>query len=99
MQTTMQFMEITEVHPVPMVLSANEEQIVDVIYSSGRQGIISAEINEALPHLPYGTTTSRFKKLTRMGVIERIGQRQGPFGKMQAIWRHTAFSTQKGQEF
>ena len=93
MQTTMQFMEITEATPMPLTLSSAEEQIVDVIYSSGEQGIISAEINAALPHLPYGTTTSRFKKLTNMGLIERIGQRRGPTGKMQAIWRHTDYGT------
>lgn len=87
MQTQMAFMEVT--YGTQDYVTAADIEIADVILKSGKRGIIAAEIVEALPHIPYGTATSRFKPLMRRGEIEIIGRRKGPSGRMQKIWRHT----------
>ena len=64
-----------------------EGEILKVIKSAGRSGIISAEIQQALPHLAYGSVTSKFKTLEERGFIEKNGRRKGPTGRNQYVWR------------
>lgn len=88
-QTKMQFMEVT--HVPHHILNKSESDILDAIHAAGHQGIIAAELCRELPQYAYGTVTSRFKKLTEMGLIHQIGQRKGPHGVMQKIWQHKNF--------
>lgn len=89
MQTEMHFSDIT-IRPHIDYETQADKEILSVILNSGKRGIIAAEIVEELPHLPYGTATSRFQALVRKGQIEVIGKRKGPSGRMQQIWRHVA---------
>ena len=87
-QTQMQFMETTW---TPTLLSKAESAILDAIYAAGSSGIIAAELCRELPQYAYGTVTSKFQKLLRLGLISKIGQRTGPHGVVQSIWQHTAY--------
>jgi hypothetical protein len=67
--------------------SKKERQILKVILDAGDRGIISSEIQQKLPHMPYGSVTSSFKKLTDDGVIECAGVRKNFRGRNQKVWR------------
>ena len=67
--------------------SKKERQILKVILDAGDRGIISSEIQQRLPHMPYGSVTSSFKKLTDDGVIEFVGVRKNFRGRNQKVWR------------
>ena len=69
--------------------SKKERQILKVILDAGDRGIISSEIQQRLPHMPYGSVTSSFKKLTDDGVIECVGIRKNFRGRNQKVWRAT----------
>jgi len=90
MQTEFQFADIN-IRPQIDYETHADKEILSVVLKSGKRGIIAAEIVEELPHLPYGTATSRFQPLLRMGKIEVIGRRKGPSGRMQKIWRHVSY--------
>ena len=67
--------------------SKKERQILKVILDAGDRGIISSEIQQKLPHMPYGSVTSSFKKLTDDGVIECVGIRKNSRERNQKVWR------------
>ena len=94
-QTEMTFMEITQVPRHH--LRKSEAAVLDAIHATGTSGIIASEICRELKHMPYGTVTSKFQELLRMGQIEIIGKRKGPSGRMQKIYRHVTFSTEATQ--
>jgi len=87
-QTQMQFIDITW---TPELLTNAESAILDAIHAAGSSGIIAAELCRELPHYAYGTVTSKFQKLVKMGLISKIGQRTGPHGVTQSIWQHTDY--------
>lgn len=89
-QTQMQFMEITW---TPELLTNAESAILDAIHAAGSSGIIAAELCRELPQYAYGTVTSKFQKLVKLGLISKIGQRTGPHGVTQSIWQHTDYQT------
>lgn len=64
-----------------------EREILMVIKNAGDRGIISSEIQQRLPHMPYGSVTSSFKKLTDDGVIQCVGIRKNFRGRNQKVWR------------
>jgi predicted transcriptional regulator len=90
-QTQMKFVDITYVPDE--LLNKSERDILDAIHASGTSGIIAAELCRELPQYAYGTVTSKFKKMVRLGLISVIGQRKGPHGVMQKIWQHVDFET------
>ncbi len=96
-QTAMTFIELTNVSRHH--LRKSEAAILDVIYASGTSGIIATEIGRELKHMPYGTVTSKFQELLRLGQIETIGKRKGPSGRMQKIYRHVDFSTEATKNY
>ena len=67
--------------------SKKERQILKVIMDAGDRGVNSSEIQQRLPHMPYGSVTSSFKKLTDDGVIECVGIRKNFRGRNQKVWR------------
>lgn len=67
--------------------SKKERQILKVIFDAGDRGIISSEIQQKLPHMPYGSVTSSFKKLSDDGVIECVGIRKNFRERNQKVWR------------
>lgn len=65
----------------------SEREILKAIVDAGDRGIISEELQKKLPHMPYGSVTSKFKKLCEDGVIECVGIRQNSRKRNQKVWR------------
>jgi len=64
-----------------------ERIVLKEIVASGIRGIISEELQDKLPHMPYGSVTSKFKKLCNDGVIECVGIRKNSRNRNQKVWR------------
>ena len=64
-----------------------EREILKAIVDAGDRGIISEELQKKLPHMPYGSVTSKFKKLCDDGVIECVGIRKNSRERNQKVWR------------
>lgn len=64
-----------------------EREVLKQIVDSGDRGVISEELQQRLPHMPYGSVTSKFKKLCDDGVIECVGIRKNSRNRNQKVWR------------
>ena len=68
----------------------SEREILKAIVDAGDRGIISEELQQRLPHMPYGSVTSKFKKLCVDGGIECVGIRKNSRNRNQKVWRATS---------
>ena len=68
-------------------LQKNQSLVSSVIKAAGHKGCISAQVQLALKHMPYGSITNHFAFLKDQGLIEVIGKRPGPTGRNQQIFK------------
>ena len=80
-------------------LSKNTRMVFDVIQASGDKGCISAQVQIALKHMPYGSITNHFKWLKDAGLITVIGKRKSPYGRNQQIFKSTKQLNAQGELF
>ena len=80
-------------------LTRNTRMVFDVIQSAGDKGCISAQVQLALKHMPYGSITNHFKWLKDAGLIEVIGKRLSPYGRNQQIFKATRTLNAQGELF
>ena len=80
-------------------LTKNTRMVFDVIQAAGDKGCISAQVQLALKHMPYGSITNHFKWLKDAGLIEVIGKRKSPHGRNQQIFKATRQLNAQGELF
>ena len=68
-------------------LQKNQSLVFSVIKAAGHKGCISAQVQLALKHMPYGSITNHCASLKDQGLIEVIGKRPGPTGRNQQIFK------------
>ena len=78
-------------------LTRNTRMVFDVIQAAGDKGCISAQVQLALKHMPYGSITNHFKWLKDAGLIEVIGKRKSPYGRNQQIFKATRQLNAQGE--
>lgn len=80
-------------------LTKNTRMVYEVILAAGDKGCISAQVQLALKHMPYGSITNHFKWLKDAGLITVIGKRKSPYGRNQQIFKATRQINAQGELF
>ena len=65
-------------------LTKNTRMVFDVIQAAGDKGCISAQVQLALKHMPYGSITNHFKWLKDAGLIDSHREAQ------KSVWTQSA---------
>ena len=80
-------------------LTKNTRMVFDVIQAAGDKGCISAQVQLALKHMPYGSITNHFKWLKDAGKKENKEKHKRPYKHNQQIIKATRQLNAQGELF